>query len=184
MKYDGLAILVQTLEELAQQAYGSAKNVKQTETMGESPLAAPLKLDEQVFLERHHAIIVKKLEEKMHELEMYAETLSRKNREIQSSEARYRNLFEHASIGIFALNKNDGKVFDVNAEGLALLGYTAMNWLTSNHSASWKKTKHGWQFCRAAGFSRRRLHFGAVTVLSSMLSLVQGLCRSRIVRAF
>ncbi len=125
MKYDGLATLVQRVDELAKRAYGeSLVSFEQTGTMGESLLAEPLEVDEQMFLERHHAIIVKKLEEKMHELEVYAETLSRKNREIQASEARYRNLFEHASIGIFVLDKNNGRVLDVNAEGLSLLGST------------------------------------------------------------
>ncbi len=121
MKYDGLAALVQSVNTLAQRVYGAHSRPDEQNT-GLSEL--PLAVDEHVFLERHHAIIVKKLEEKMHELEMYAETLSRKNREIQASEARYRNLFEHASIGIFVLDRCDGRILDVNAEGLSLLGYS------------------------------------------------------------
>ncbi|MBI5473869.1 MAG: response regulator, partial [Ignavibacteriae bacterium] len=96
MKYDGLSTLVQAVNTLARKTYGAAgghddlADVQQMAAETSSQLAL---LDEQMFLERHHAIIVKKLEEKMHELEMYAETLARKNREIQASEARYRNLF-------------------------------------------------------------------------------------------
>ncbi len=123
MKYDGLSTLVQAVNTLARKKYGTGADAAGPDD--EIRTAAQLTVDEQVFLERHHAIIVKKLEEKMHELEMYAETLARKNREILASEARYRNLFEHASIGIFVLDRQDGKVLDVNAEGLALLGYSA-----------------------------------------------------------
>lgn len=123
MKYDGLATLVQAVNSLAHRVYGKRGTDDET-TQTPSSHALPASVDDHQFLERHHAIIVKKLEEKMHELEVYAETLSRKNREIQASEARYRNLFEHASIGIFVLDRNDGKVLDVNAEGLSLLGYS------------------------------------------------------------
>jgi PAS domain S-box-containing protein len=119
MKYDGLATLVQ--------AYGAKSGEDEQPTPSEE---APAVLDEHLFLERHHAIIVKKLEEKMHELEIYAETLSRKNKEIQASEARYRNLFEHASIGIFVLDRPDGKILEVNAEGLSLLGYARSEIMT------------------------------------------------------
>lgn len=116
MKYDGLAALVQAVTDLIRKRYGG-------DTVESSSDETP-SIDDQDFLQRHHAIIVKKLEEKMHELEVYAETLSRKNREMQASETRYRNLFEHASIGIFVLDKVHGHVLDVNAEGLSLLGYT------------------------------------------------------------
>ena len=126
MKYDGLSTLVQAVNSLARKKYGTGNDGADAAGPDEEiRTVAQLTVDEQVFLERHHAIIVKKLEEKMHELEMYAETLARKNREILASEARYRNLFEHASIGIFVLDRQDGKVLDVNAEGLALLGYSA-----------------------------------------------------------
>lgn len=119
MKADGLTTLMQAVDNLVRQNYGEAARPS---TM--SSQALPLQVDDLSFLQRHHALIVKKLEEKMHELESYAEALARKNREIQFSEARYRNLFEHASIGIFILSKEDGSVLDVNAEGLSLLGYS------------------------------------------------------------
>ncbi len=122
MKYDGLATLMQTVNDLSRRRYGAT--VAECGTQPAPNEVSASTVDEQVFLQRHHAIIVKKLEEKMHELEMYAETLSRKNREVQASEARYRNLFEHASVGIFILDKEKGTVLDVNGEGLSLLGYS------------------------------------------------------------
>ncbi len=118
MKADGLTALMQAIDDLLRQKYGVPAEAETT-----SSPAPPSPVDELAFLQRHHALIVKKLEEKMHELELYAETLARKNREIQASEARYRNLFEHASVGIFILSRVDGSVLDVNGEGLSLLGY-------------------------------------------------------------
>ncbi len=128
MKYDGLASLVQSVNDLTRQFHGIVSVSKDGQVLQE-PIT-PMNIDGHTFLERHHAIIVKKLEEKMVELEMYAETLSRKNREIQASEARYRNLFEHASVGIFVLDRVTGKILDVNGEGLALLGYSGDEMLT------------------------------------------------------
>ncbi len=82
------------------------------------------RIDDQVFLEKHHAIIIKKLEEKMAELEMYADTLINKNREIQSSENRYRSLFDNASIAIYVIERSTGRVIDANKRGQSLLGLT------------------------------------------------------------
>lgn len=130
MKDDGLASLVQSVNDLTRQFLGTDSAAKGGQSVPLKDLIAPLNIDGHMFLERHHAIIVKKLEEKMIELEMYAETLSRKNREIQASEARYRNLFEHASIGIFVLDRETGKILDVNGEGVALLGYSGDEMLT------------------------------------------------------
>jgi hypothetical protein len=67
---------VQAVNELAHQRYGRKPE--------DSPSSTE-QLDDQAFLEKHRAIVIKKLEEKMAELEMYAETLIRKNREIQLS---------------------------------------------------------------------------------------------------
>lgn len=114
VKYAGLSALVDAVNELAQQNYGHRSEVQKK---------APDQIDDQAFLEKHHEIVIKKLEEKMAELEMYADTLVRKNREIQSSEERYRALFDHASIAIFVIDRASGKVLDANRQGLALLGY-------------------------------------------------------------
>ncbi len=114
VKYDGLASLMQAVNELAHDRYGFTR----------TPAEAPERIDDQVFLEKHHAIIIKKLEEKMAELEMYAETLISKNREIQASEDRYRSLFDNASLAIYVVDRNSGKVLDANKQGRLLLGCT------------------------------------------------------------
>jgi PAS domain S-box-containing protein len=88
---------------------------------GENEMDA-VRIDDQNFLERHHSIVTKKLEEKMNELTLYAETLSRKNRELTSSESRYRGLFEHAIEPIFVLDNKVKKIVDVNKKGEGLLG--------------------------------------------------------------
>jgi PAS domain S-box-containing protein len=114
VKYSGLGTLIQAVNELAQDRYGYRQSSSQ----------APEKIDDQVFLEKHHAIIIKKLEEKMAELEMYAETLIVKNREIQASEDRYRSLFDNASIAIYVVDRDTGKVLDANKQGQLLLGHS------------------------------------------------------------
>jgi len=114
-KTSGMETLIGVVQQIIRERYG-------VET-GKGP-AESNQLDDQKFLERHHAIVVKKLEQKMNELEMFAQTLSRRNRELQISEARYRGLFEQASVAIYVLQQNTAKVVDVNAQGLTLLGYT------------------------------------------------------------
>lgn len=124
VKYAGLGTLVQAINELAQQRYGRKPG---------EPTPAPEQIDDQEFLEKHRAIVIKKLEEKMAELEMYADTLIRKNREIQASEDRYRTLFDHASIAIFVLDRETGKILDVNRAGIDLLGYSREELLAMSH---------------------------------------------------
>ena len=124
VKYAGLGALVQAINELAQQHYGRKM---------EEPAPAQEQIDDQEFLEKHRAIVIKKLEEKMAELEMYADTLIRKNREIQASEDRYRTLFDHASIAIFVLDRETGKVLDVNRAGIELLGFAREELLAMSH---------------------------------------------------
>ena len=59
----------------------------------------------------------------MKELKMYASTLARKNRELQTSELRYRGLFESAIVPIFVVDGKTRMIVDVNKQGTALLGY-------------------------------------------------------------
>jgi PAS domain S-box-containing protein len=115
VKGTGVGVLFEAINELVQQRYGHLPG---------PPASGELRLDDQAFLEQHRALVIKKLEEKMIELEVYAETLERKNREVQASEERYRALFESASIPIFVIDRETGKVLDVNRQGLDLLGYT------------------------------------------------------------
>lgn len=118
MKYDGLAALLSTIAAFVSRD----GHIKPLPEVSNQP--RPEIVDELAFLQRHHALIVKKLEEKMQELELQTRALAEKNRELQASENRYRNLFEYASVGLFILNKDNGAVLDVNAEGRSLLGYT------------------------------------------------------------
>lgn len=115
MKSSGLDPLVQAVNELSKQVYGFQLDMS---------AAMHERIDDHAFLEQHHAVLAKKLEQKMLELEMYTETLAQKNRALAASEARYRSLFEHASIAIFVLDRATGKISDVNRQGVALLGYT------------------------------------------------------------
>ena len=114
VKYAGLGSLVEAINELTEQHYGFKRQ----------PLPEQELINDHEFLEKHHAIIIRKLEEKMAELEMYAEALTIKNREIQASEDRYRGLFDHASIAILVVDRGTGRVLDVNKQGAALLEYT------------------------------------------------------------
>ncbi len=116
VKGAGVGELFGAINELVQQRYGH---------LPEPAASGEARLDDQAFLEQHRALVIKKLEEKMVELEVYAETLERKNREIHASEERYRALFESASIPIFVIDRETGKVLDVNRQGVTLLGYTA-----------------------------------------------------------
>lgn len=124
VKYAGLGALVQAINDLAQQHYGRTPD---------EPVPVQEQLDDQEFLEKHRAIVIKKLEEKMTELEMYADTLIRKNKEIQASEDRYRTLFDHASIAIFVVDRETGKVLDVNRAGVELLGYSREELMAMTH---------------------------------------------------
>jgi PAS domain S-box-containing protein len=114
VKHEGLGALLDAVHELVQQRYGRL-------SIAAAPAAE--QIDEHLFLEQHRAIVIRKLEEKMAELEMYADTLVRKNREIQASEERYRAMFDHASIAIFVTDHESGRILDVNRQALALLKY-------------------------------------------------------------
>ncbi len=52
VKYAGLGTLLQAVNELAQERYGFTT----------APVETPERIDDQVFLEKHHAIIIKKLD--------------------------------------------------------------------------------------------------------------------------
>ncbi len=121
VKYAGLGALVDAVNELAAETYGRRPDGATDEKEH---------IDDQAFLEKHHAIVIKKLEEKMAELEMYAETLVRKNREIQASEERFRALFDHASLPIFVVDRERGRVLDANRQACSLMGYSRDEFLT------------------------------------------------------
>jgi len=113
-KGDGFNDLTEAVIEVASRWYGytqrSLSNDKDV-------------IDDNAFLEKHHRVIIKKLEEKMRDLEQYAETLNKKNLELQESEARYRSLFENANIGIIILDRETKRILDVNKQAVKLFKY-------------------------------------------------------------
>jgi PAS domain S-box-containing protein len=117
VKYAGLDALVQAVNDLAHERYGRPADEEKAPADKET-------LDEQAFLEQHRAILIRKLEEKMVELQMYTDALEKKNREIQASENRYRTLFEQAGIAIVIVDRNSGEVLDLNSRGVSLLEYS------------------------------------------------------------
>jgi signal transduction histidine kinase/CheY-like chemotaxis protein len=115
VKTGGVDPLVDAVNVLAEERYG---------TRNRPGSSGNIRMDDQSFLEQHHAIIIKKLEEKMAELETYARTLEQKNREIQTSEDRYRDLFDHASIAICVVDRATGRILDANRRASELLKYS------------------------------------------------------------
>ncbi len=113
MKSGSLNELLDAVNELAVNCYGeSAISEHAADTT-----------DEQKFIEHHHTIVTKKLEEKMAELQRTAEKLTLKNKELIESELRYKNLFEYARLPIVVLNIKSGKIIDVNVQAAAMLGF-------------------------------------------------------------
>lgn len=115
VKSEGFKELITTANDIALNWYGYSQ--KETETQNET-------IDDSLFLEKHHSILVKKLEEKMQHLEHYAETLNRKNIELKASEARYRSLFENANIGVVILNRETKRILDANKQAVHMLKYS------------------------------------------------------------
>jgi CheY-like chemotaxis protein len=112
MKYEGTRPLLEAVGDIVRARYGLAEH---------PPGVAPAAIDEHAFLQRHHELMTKKLEEKMVELQLYADTLEMKNRELIVSEKRYRTLFENASVAIFVIDKKQRRIVDVNRQALAIL---------------------------------------------------------------
>jgi PAS domain S-box-containing protein len=88
------------------------------------PNQQTLPLDDHSFLERHYKLLIKKLEEKMQNLELYSMQLLKKNEQLMRSEGRYRLLFEKASIAIFVLDASGTKLLNANPYAVQLLGYS------------------------------------------------------------
>ncbi len=117
MKFEGTRALVDAVNDLALQQYGFQ--------LGEEGPVAPAPVDDKDFLERHHSLVVKKLEEKMLELQVYAETLEQKNRELAISEKRYHSLFDNVGAAIMVVDMRQRRIVDVNRQAIALVGCNA-----------------------------------------------------------
>lgn len=92
-----------------------------------------LPLDDHSFIERHYKLLIKKLEEKMDNLELYSMQLLKKNEQLQRSERRYRLLFEKASVAIFVLDSRGRELVDVNPYAEQVLGSSREELLEARH---------------------------------------------------
>jgi PAS domain S-box-containing protein len=115
VKDAGVGSLVDTVNDLSKQRYGYRV---------EPPDRGTSSADDTEILEKHRAVLVSKLEEKMVQLETLAEDLRLKNRQLEASERRYRALFESASIAIVVIEDEGTRILDANKEAEKLLGYT------------------------------------------------------------
>ena len=85
---------------------------------------------ETVYYKEYNETLIRKLEDKMLQLEKTKKTLEedvlrrkKVERELRKSEEKYRNLIEHASDGIF-VTKPDGSFLNGNSSGCTMLGYS------------------------------------------------------------
>ena len=78
--------------------------------------------EESQYLKEYNAVLIKKLEDKMFEIERVNDMLILKNKELQLSRERYRNLFESASIATFILEPVSWNILDANRQAEKLLG--------------------------------------------------------------
>ena len=88
-------------------------------------------IDDRQFLEQHNEVLIRKLQEQMQGLERQAASLREKNLELSRSEARYRRLFDKASVGIMVLDRELFRVVDINARGLSILGLSREDLLSA-----------------------------------------------------
>lgn len=89
--------------------------------------AGPKSPGEVNFSRQHNEILFRKLEKKMAELDKI-------NRELKVSEEKYRELFEHASIGIYEVDYETGRFTSVNDVICEYTGYTRDELLNMNFS--------------------------------------------------
>jgi len=85
-------------------------------------LDTELDTGESEYLKEYNAVLIKKLEDKMFELERVNDMLIQKNKELQLSRERYLNLFESASIATFILEPDTWHIIDANRQAEKLLG--------------------------------------------------------------
>lgn len=104
VKYAGLGSLMDAVNELIKKYYAAIPIVQENKNN---------EITDQLFLEKHHQLLGKKLEEKMKELEL--------------SEAHYRNFFDNASMAIFVLNPSNGHILEVNNRAKELLHISDSN---------------------------------------------------------
>ncbi len=107
-----ISVLVDAVNDATKPAVAAAAQQQEGETDAE----------ESEYLKEYNAVLIKKLEDKMFELERVNDMLIQKNKELQLSRERYRNLFESASIATFILEPGSWNIIDANRQAEKLLG--------------------------------------------------------------
>lgn len=115
VKAGGTDSILQAVNEIITSTYALSQH---------QPSEHYITIDDHAFMEKHYKLLIKKLEEKMLNLEGYSLQLLKKNDELHSSERRYRLLFEKASIPIFVLDALGEHLIDLNKQAVDILGYT------------------------------------------------------------
>ncbi|CUU08361.1 Signal transduction histidine kinase, nitrogen specific [Candidatus Kryptobacter tengchongensis] len=120
-----IQILINTVEKLLQK---EKYQVSKIESIG----------DDVQYLREYNTILIRKLEDKMYELERANEMLRKMNEELQISHEQYKSLFENAGKPIFIVQPETWMVLDANDQAEALLKCTSDEILNLNF-AKYKK---------------------------------------------
>ncbi|CUS87778.1 PAS domain S-box-containing protein [Candidatus Kryptobacter tengchongensis] len=120
-----IQILINTVEKLLQK---EKYQVSKIESIG----------DDVQYLREYNTILIRKLEDKMYELERANEMLRKMNEELQISHEQYKSLFENAGKPIFIVQPETWMVLDANDQAEALLKCTRDEILNLNF-AKYKK---------------------------------------------
>jgi PAS domain S-box-containing protein len=109
VKYSGIETLLNTVKELITAAPPEVSN--------------DITAEEKDFLKAHNLVLIKKIEDKMEELEQFNNALLQKNKQLLESESRYRSLFENNFVAYFLLDPARGMALvDCNHAAETLLG--------------------------------------------------------------
>ncbi len=109
VKYSGIETLLNTVKELITAAPPEVTN--------------DITAEEKDFLKAHNLVLIKKIEDKMEELEQFNNALLQKNKQLLESESRYRSLFENNFVAYFLLDPARGMaLMDCNHAAEQLLG--------------------------------------------------------------
>lgn len=104
-----IQILINTVEKLVH---------KNRSTTGVKPESIS---DDVQYLKEYNTVLIRKLEDKMYELERVNETLRRMNEELQILHEQYKSLFENAGKPIFIVQPETWIVLDANNQAEELL---------------------------------------------------------------
>lgn len=96
-----IQILINTVEKLLQKDKSEISKVDSVS-------------DDIQYLREYNTVLIRKLEDKMYELEQANEMLMKVNRELQVSHEQYKSLFENAGKAIFIVQPETWMVLDAN----------------------------------------------------------------------